>query len=152
MYSMSFKDVAIVAAQDFFELDAPTVGVGILHAVYLSQTSDVGDAAEEILTVEINTGATTVGSVGGGAGVEVPMTLGDAAATAVGWINFTTEASAGTIVAKHTDAFNVRVGWQYIPPPEQRITWSANFLAVALITIPADSLTMSGTIIWEELD
>ena len=151
MYSMAFKDVAVTAAQDFFELTAATSGVTILHGVYLSQTSDVGDAAEEILTVEISTGATSSGS-GGATGVEVPLSLGDSAATAVGEVNNTTEAASGTIVVKHQDAFNIRVGWQYLPPPEQRISWSANILSVALITVPNDSITMSGTMIWEELD
>lgn len=151
MYSMEFSDVAVAAAQDFFELTAATSGVTILHGCYLGQDSAVGDANEQMLQVVIQTGATTTGS-GGAPGVEVPLSLGDAAATALGETNNTTEATAGTIVNKHSDSFNTRVGWQYLPPPEQRISFSANLLTVTLIVAPTSSIQMFGTLIWVELD
>lgn len=150
MYSMSFKDITVAAAQDFFELVAATSGVTILHGVYLAQDTLVGDANEDFHHVVIYTGATADGS-GGSVGVEVPLSLGDSAATAVGRTNDTTESGTGTIVAKHMDSYNTRVGWQYLPPPEQRISWSANILSVTLLNTPT-SLDMQGTLIWEELD
>lgn len=151
MYKMSFEDVAVAAAQDLFQLKWIGPGVYVLHGLYLSQTSELGDAAEEMLLYKIQTGATADGS-GGNSGVELPLgSLGDGAVTAIGRINDTTESSGGTIVDKHVDAFNIRTGLIYLPPPAQRISWSANRLAVALISVPTDSITMSGTIIWEEI-
>ncbi len=149
---MNFEAITVSVVQDFFELIAATSGVTILHGCYLGQDFLVGDANEDMHRVAIKTGAALDGS-GGAVGVEVPMSLGDAAASAVGRTNDTTVASTGTIVEKHMDTYNVRVGWQYLPPPEQRITWSANRLAVELLLAPTTITTgMNGTLIWEELD
>lgn len=148
---MEFNNITVSAVQDFFELIAATSGVTILHGCYLGQDFLVGDANEDMHRVAIKTGATTDGS-GGAAGTEVPLSLGDAAATAVGRTNDTTVATMGTAVQKHSDTYNIRVGWQYLPPPEQRITWSANILAVELTLAPTTITTgMNGTLIWEEL-
>ncbi len=150
MYTMNFEDVVVAAAQDFFALDFAGTGVMILHACYLGQSTLVGDANEEMHKVVIKTGATVDGS-GGNPGVEVPSSLGSPAASAVGRINDDTIAGTGTIVEKHMDIYNIRVGWQYVPPPEQRITWSAERLVVGLLSTPT-SVTMSGSIVWEELN
>lgn len=62
MFSARFEAVAVAAAQDIFSLGSPTSGLGRLHAIYLGQTSDVGDAAEIIEELRIVKGNTTVGS------------------------------------------------------------------------------------------
>ncbi len=64
MFTARFEAVAVSAAQDVFSLGSPTSGIGLLHAVFLSQTSDVGDSGEIIEEVRIVTGNTTVGSGG----------------------------------------------------------------------------------------
>lgn len=155
MYSARFEAVGVTVAQDIFSLGSPTSGIGRVHSVVIGQTSDVGDAAEEMLVVRIVTGNTTVGS-GGSAPTAIPRQLGDTPTITVR-ANDTTEVSAGTQVIKHSDVFNIRVGWQYMPPPEERIDFNeliagtTTFLAVQLITVPADSLTLSGTITFEEI-
>jgi hypothetical protein len=158
MYTMSFTEVAVSAAQDLFSLASPTKGVAILHSVDLMQATDVGDAAEIIEEILIETGARTVGS-GGSAGTESPVDDGDAAATCVGRINDTTRAVAGggTIVRKHTGGWNVRVPFEYHPPPEELIPWgeiaagTTIHLVVAMLNAPASAITCSGTIKWEEI-
>lgn len=155
MFSARFEAVAVTAVQDLFSLGSPTSGMGLLHSIIIAQTSDVGDSAEEILIVRIITGNTTVGS-GGSAPTAIPFQLGDTP-TSVVRANDTTEVSAGTSVIKYSDAFNIRVGWQYIPTPETRIAFNElidgtlTFLAVQLISTPADSVDLTGTILWEEL-
>jgi hypothetical protein len=155
IFSARFEAVAVAAAQDLFSLGAPTSGLGILHSIVLAQTSDVGDAAEIIEEVRIVTGNETVGS-GGSAPTAIPFQLGDTPTVTVR-ANDTTEVSTGTQVIKLSDAFNVRVGWQYIPTPETRIAFgeliagTKTFLAVQLPNAPASSITMTGTIIWEEM-
>ncbi len=155
MYSAVFEAVAVSAAQDLFSLGSPTSGIGVLYSIVLSQTSDVGDAAEIIEEIRIITGNTTVGS-GGSAPTAVPRQLGDTPTVTVR-ANDTTEVSAGTAVTKHSDSFNVRVGWQYIPTPEERIIFNEliagtkTFLAVQLPNAPASAITMTGTITFEEV-
>ena len=155
LFSARFEAVGVTAAQDLFSLGAPTSGMGRLHSVVIAQTSDVGDAAEEILIVRIVTGNTTVGS-GGTAPTAVPFQLGDTPTVTVR-ANDTTEVTAGSQAIKHSDAFNIRVGWQYVPTPETRIDFNelaagtTTFLAVQLISVPSDSVDLTGTIIWEEM-
>ncbi len=155
LYSARFEAVAVSAAQDLFSLGSPTSGLAILHAIFLAQTSDVGDAAEIIEEVRIVTGNTTVGS-GGSAPAAIPYQLADVPTVTVR-ANDTTEVSAGAQVIKHSDAFNVRVGWQYIPTPETRIMWNKliagtkTFLGIQLPNAPASPITMTGTVIFEEV-
>lgn len=152
MYTAEFEAVAVTLAQDFFELQPADDVHVIIHAVYLSQSSDVGDAAEEILRVKIQRGATTVGS-GGSDPTAQPMEAGMPSADTTVQANNTTEASSGTVVDLHSDAFNIRTGWQYIPTPEMRpmSTQAQGFLTITLMAAPADSLTMSGTVYFEEI-
>ena len=46
MYAVSFENVTVSAAQDFFEVSPADDNPVLIHAVYLSQSSDTGDAAE----------------------------------------------------------------------------------------------------------
>lgn len=155
LYSARFEAVGVTAAQDLFSLGSPTSGLGVLHSIVIAQTSDVGDSAEEILIVRIITGNETVGS-GGSAPTAIPFQLGDTPTVTVR-ANDTTEVSTGTSVIKYSDAFNIRVGWQYIPTPETRILFgeliagTTTFLACQLISVPTDSVDLTGTIIWEEM-
>ena len=156
--SARFEAVAVAAVQDIFSLGSPTSGIGVLHSIIVSQNTDVGDSAEEILIVRIVTGNTTVGS-GGTAPAAVPRELGNTPTVTVR-ANDTTEVSVGTQAIHHSDAFNIRVGWQYIPTPEERIVWNeliagtTTFLAVQLITAPTvgnSSIGMTATITWDEI-
>ncbi len=84
IYSSTFDGVAVVAAQDLFEvLSAATACLEIL-SVHLSQETEVADVAEEMLTIMFqgHSGAFTGGSVGSTPAV-VPTHLGDAAAVAI---------------------------------------------------------------------
>ena len=155
MYSCPFEAVAVSAAQDFFELLAPSTGALILHSVRLGQSSDEGDAAAEMLDVSIvrGEGSVTSGS-GGSAGTEVPLQSGLAAAEAAVELNNTTNmlVGSGALILLLNDSFNVQVGWLYQPTPEERITVSpSDRLTIELVGAPADALTMSGTITWEEI-
>ena len=155
MFSARVEAVAVTAIQDLFSLASPTSGVGVLHHIDLSQSTETGDSAEEMLILRIITGNTTVGS-GGSAPTAIPFQLGDTPTTTVR-ANDTTEVSAGTSVIKYSTAWNVRVPWLYIPTPETRINFgelaagTTTFLALQLITTPADSVSITGTIIWEEV-
>ena len=151
MYSIEFSGIAVTASQDFFEILPATQKPCVVHAIFLSQSTELGDAEEEQLRVRIIRGHTTSGS-GGAAVTPRPM---DSNATAAGFTaerNNTTIASAGTAVNLHSENFNVRSGWVYMPTPEMRPrVQNANLLVVRLLANPADSITMAGTMYVEEL-
>lgn len=152
MYAITFENVSVTAAQDLFEI-GPAANKPIrIHSIYLSQSSDVGDAAEEMLRVKVIRGHATSGS-GGSAATPRPLNPSDAAAGAVAETNNTTIASAGTAVDLHAESFNIRAGWQYVPTPETRPEASQTnaSIVVRLMAAPADALSMSGTLNFEEL-
>lgn len=152
VYSVNFENVAVTAAQDFFEIspadDKPVKILGL----FLCQSSDVGDAAEEMLRVQILRGHSTVGS-GGSAKTPVPVDPNDPAAGFAAKVNNTTIASAGTAVILHSDSFNIRAGIQLFWTPETAplANQGNTTIVVRLLANPADSLTMGGTLYVEEL-
>lgn len=149
MYSAQFNAVAITAVQDLFELNAPSTGPVIVHRCIITQTSDVGDAAEEILRVLFIRGFTTSGS-GGTTPTAAPLALDTTAFGGTVEVNNTTVASAGTTQTLHAEAWNIRGPFDFLPTPECRLWVAASGrLVVNLPSAPADSLTVSGTLIFE---
>lgn len=150
MYSITFTNITVSAAQDLFELLPATQKPVVIHALFLSQNSDVGDAQDEVLRFSIIRGHTTSGS-GGASVTPVPLNSADTVSGATCERNNTTIASAGTAVTLHTDGFNVRAGLALIFPPEMRIRVANNNLLVVRIPAPADSIVMDGTLYFEEV-
>ena len=153
MYSVTFDGVAVSAAQDLFELTGAAGMAVILHEIRLAQSSDAGDAAAEMARIKLLrfTGAYTGGS-GGSAATPQKFNPGDAAATAAAEVNNTTQATGGTSVILLADAWNVQAGYQWLPTPECRpILAASSALVLSLVAAPADALTMSGTLIFEEI-
>lgn len=150
IYSVSFPAVAVTAQQDFFELVAAAGKVIRPIAIFLSQVSEVGDAAEEGLTLFMKSGQTTSGS-GGSAPTPVPQNVSDAAAGFTAETNNTTKASAGTIVTHHAENWIIRQPYQLILPDrlQQELTGARRWTC-ELATTPADSISMSGTVYVEE--
>ncbi len=161
IYTAPFSAVAVTAAQDVFELVAPSDLRVAIHDIKLGQYTDFGDAAAEILSVIVTRGFTTAGS-GGGTITPVPIrstTSMPARSTVLR--NNTTVAQDGTGLNLIADAFNIAAGWSLrdalggvfdnrdinvrrtiVIKPAERL--------VVRITAPADSLTMNGTLIFEE--
>ena len=153
MYAVTFSNVAVSAIQDLFEIAPATNKPILIHSIYLSQSTDVGDAEEEMLRINIIRGHTASGS-GGSTPTPAPLPSATGAAAGItAKANNTTVASAGTVVTLHAEAFNIRAGWQYIPTPEARPGCSAasSRIVVRLVAAPADSVNMSGTMIIEEM-
>ena len=151
IYTVTFSAVAVSAAQDLFEItpadDKPVEIVGI----ELGQSSDAGDAMDELLQISIIRGFTASGS-GGSAPTPAPLSPADTAAGFTAEVNNTTLANTGTTTTLHSDAFNVRAGWVYIPPLDARpVVNQGNTSLVVRTTAPADSVTFNGTMIVREL-
>lgn len=148
-YVSTFSAVAITAAQDIFELTAPAAGVARLVGVIFNQSSDSGDAQAESLDIKIVRGHTTSGS-GGSAFTPIPLNSADTAAGSACEINNTTIASAGTAVNLLADAPNIQIGEMIWFPPEMRPTARNSERIVVRISAPADSITASATLYFEE--
>ncbi len=145
MYTVQFTDVAVTAQQDLFQIESLVTPV-TLHAVYLSQTSDVGDSSAENLSIRIvrATDAVTDDLA------TVQLDKGDATQTADVAINETSELVTGLEVI-HSEAWNIALPFIWLPPPEMRVVGVVgDVIIVNLNTTPADSLTMSGTVYFEE--
>lgn len=156
LYTASFKSIAVTAAQDLFEIAAPTDAVVVVHSWVLSQTTETGDAAEEMLLITTNRGVGTVTSGSGGATVTPqPVSDGDPAFGGTVERNNTTIMAVGTGTLEtdlEVHAWNVRVPYQNIYTPEARPVISpGNRWTIECETVPADSITMSGFVTFEEI-
>lgn len=148
IYTCEFEGVAVTAAVDFFELtpadDKPVEIMGI----FLGQSSDLGDAASEILRYRIIRGHTTTGTGGTQAATPRPLNRSGAAAGFTYDSCNTTQATAGTTHNLHSDCFHIAAGLQLWLP--EGCEWEASqadtTMVVRLIAAPTDSLTMSGTL------
>lgn len=153
IYSATFTGVAVTVAQDLFDIAPADDKIVIIHGIYLSQTTELAEAAEEQLLVRLIRGFATVGS-GGGAFTPVMFNEHQGAAASTVRINDTTIAvvGAGATDVIWSESYNIRSGWQFLPPPEMRpvVKQTSTRLVVQLTNAPADSTTMNGTMIWEE--
>lgn len=154
MYSVSFSEVAVTAVQDLFNILFGANDVGVFHRLTLSQSSEEGDVQDEQLYISIRrvTGAPTDGT-GGATPTAQKFQDGDAAAGTTNRTNdAATQLSGGTNVILHSEAWNIRNGYDLYPAPEDRwIFQPSTRLLVELEEAPADSVTMSGTLWFEEI-
>jgi hypothetical protein len=151
LYTASFSDVAITAAQDLFGLLA-TAGMAFkIHCIELGQRSLTTWEAKPLKLVR-NPSTATVGS-GGSAPVVRRLNPSDAAATVTARANDTTgQTTSGTqeiILARDWEFLN---GFFWLPAPEQRpIIRPSEGCALQLAVAPSASMTASGYIEFEEL-
>lgn len=151
LYTVVFSSVAVTAAQDLFEINAPATAAVIIHDISLSQSTELSDAQEEQLVLLMKSGQTTSGS-GGSTPTAVPIAIGDSAFGGTCEVNNTTKASAGTIVTHYSWNWNVRGEFLKIFTPEARpIIAPSRRWTLELVNAPADSITMSGTITFEAI-
>lgn len=146
--SYSREGVATTAAVDLYEF---TVLAGMrarLAGLWISQSSDVGDAAEEMIRWRYVYGNTASGS-GGAAPDSRPTGYGSADPPISASESFnTTPASGGSPVSGAANAFNIRAGEQLWFPPGLELMMlptdgAGELNVIRLMAAPADSLTMS---------
>jgi hypothetical protein len=153
IYTAQFNAVAATVQQDLFEIVAPATAIVIIHDIQFGQTTELGDAQEEGLLLLMKSGQTTTGS-GGSAPAKVPAMFGNAASGATVAANNTTKATTGTIVTHggFPPVWNIRVPYEKIWTPECRpIIAPSRRWTFELASTPADSITISGSVTWEEI-
>ena len=152
VYTVQFNGVAVTAQQDLFEIVAGSAKPCYLLGFGLSQSTEVGDAQEEGLSILLKSGQTTSGS---GGSAPTPAALDATNTIAAGFAaeaNNTTKASTGTILTHYATAWNVRSPLDIILPEEHQICINGGRrLTIELATTPADSITMSGYAVVKEI-
>src|SRR5215475_4177555 len=101
MYAIPMVKTSVTAAVDFLEVTTAATHVLIVHAIELSQSTEIKDAEEEQIQLAIKSGQTTSGSGGNTSVTAVPRVFGDASSGLTIESFNTTKASAGTIVTHH---------------------------------------------------
>lgn len=146
VYSLQFNKVAVTVVQDLLQIEAKIVPV-IIHEITISQSSDVGDAAAESLLIRLKKVTDTVTDDV----VEVKFDEGDSAANANLAVNETTQLVAGVEVLR-SEVWNIALPFTYLPTPEMRPVISVDdTFVVDLADAPSDSITVSGTLVFEEI-
>ena len=151
VYNCPIASTATTVVRDLLEILTAATHICVIKSIELYQSTEVGDAQEEMLVLNLKSGQTTSGS-GGNTGVTaVPILLGDSPHGMTIESMNTTQASAGTIVTHKTWAWNLRINpfiYTFTPetelviPPSTRATLSMD-------TTPADSVTIGGMVTLE---
>lgn len=153
-YTAVLDAVAFTTATDLFECTPAADRAMVIIGLKLCQTTDLQDAAEEVLRIGIYTDV-TAGSTGT-ALTETPYSneSGVATNTAAVVTNRGTPSSGGTLI--DVIGWNIRIPLEFYPPPMAPIKFS-NIAAEGpvssfrLMAAPTDSITVSGSLIWTEI-
>jgi len=153
IHAANFDAQAVTTATDMFECTPVVDRPAIIYGISLLQTTDLSDAAEEVLRIGIYRDC-TAGS-GGTAATEYVYTNVAAGVTPTMAVRMLgTASSGGTLI--DIIGWNIRIPLLWIPVPEMRPKFS-NIAAEGptssfrLIAAPADSVTVSGVIYWTEI-
>ena len=154
-YTLPIAFTAQTVAVDLAEIVVPADAVMVLHEIKITQSTEFGDAAAEMLEFAIKraTGSYTSGS-GGNSGVTLNKhQTGDAAAGITAETQNTTQAVAGSgaLTTLLSVAEHVANGWHYLPTPEARIVFSPAEACVISMAAPDDSVTVGGYVVVEEI-
>lgn len=153
IYAANISATAITTATDIAELTPAVDRPIIVYGLVVGQTTDLGDAQEEVLMIGLYRDA-TAGS-GGTAATEYAYTNTASAGAATCAVRFVgTASTGGTLI--DIIPWNIRIPLMWFPIPEMRPKFS-NIAAEGptstfrLIAAPADSITASIVVYWAEI-
>ena len=152
MYAVDIAPAAITVAADVIEITPADDKPIKVHGFEIFQTTDLGDAQEEIIGLFWIRGHTVSGS-GGSTPTPRPLNPNDAAAGFTAETLNTTPANTGTTVQLQRHGWNVRIPTPVVYTPEGRpeASQANTTLILRMAAAPADSITMSGYVLIEEL-
>lgn len=150
IYALDLASTAVTTAVDLVEVSPADDRLIEIVAIFLFQTTELGDAAEEILPIQIIRGHTSTGSGGGSAPTARPLKRNAAAfGSTIDTIFNTTIASAGTTHTLLTDGWNVRLPYVFHPVADEEYPDASQgdtTIVVRLPSAPTDSITMRGCV------
>ena len=153
MYCATLAPTAITVAADLFELTPAANKAILIHGFRVFQTSDVGDAQDEVIGLSWVRGNATTGSGGNAAAAPVKKDSYSPTAGSTFESANTTAASAGTAVTTYSTGWNVRAPLEVTFTPEQRIRVDSTdvLCCLRMLAAPADSLTIGASVDYEEI-
>ena len=154
IYAANFDAQAITTATDLFEITVAADRPVVIYGLSLCQTTDLGDAAEEVLRIgvyrDVTAGAT------GAAATEYAYTNTAVAATPTAAVVTLrgTASTVGTLI--DVIAWNIRIPLLWVPIPEMRpkftnLAAEGPVSSFRLMAAPTDSITASGVLYWTEI-
>lgn len=153
-YTVGIENGTLATASgdyEVFELLAADDKPIELRSIVIKTTSELQEAQEEWLRIQVIRGYTTAGT-GGSAGVTVgKLSANDSNAGFTAATLRTALGSAGTAVAIWTDAFQVRAGFELFKAPLEGFwTGGADYLSVRLTAATTDDASINANIeVWE---
>lgn len=154
IYTASVAPASLSVASDIFEVLAPADAAVEILEWELWQITDLGDAAEEVLTIELVRGIGSVTS-GSGGSTTTPQPVEDGEAAFGGTVETqnTTRMAAGSGSLEVADrlGWNIRAPRQHIYTPEQRPIISPSNRWTLSILAPADAITIGGRVVLREI-
>lgn len=148
-FSASQDAQAISTAVDLFHFTIADDKPMSLLALELAQTTDLGDANEEVLRLGLYSGVTGGGS--GSALTEAALSDAHGASISTAVVGQGTASTGGTL--RKMFFWNIRqAGPLWIATPETiiRLGQGSSAAAIRLMAAPADSITVSAEVIWGE--
>ena len=154
IYAANFDAQAITTATDLFEITVAADRPIEIYGLSMLQTTDLGDAAEEVLRIGLYRDV-TAGSTGTTLTeyVYTNTSVGATATAAVVALRGTAS-TGGTLI--DVIGWNIRIPLLWIPIPEMRpkftnLAAEGPVSSFRLIAAPTDSITASGVVWWTEI-
>ena len=142
LYTAVIEEAALATATDLMRILAPTDAIVLLHSVTV--TTDA--AAADTMNIQMHR------ATGGGTAAVTPrpLQLGDAAfGGTVHDLTGTTDTTEGDIVI--TEFVDVRAGFYWTPPPEERIIISPSGIFAIRSDLTITSVVARMTVVLEEI-
>lgn len=153
VYSAVFEGVSVSAAQDLFEVVAPTDACVKVLGCWI--TNDTDEVSQQLAFKIVRGEGTVTSGSGGSTPTPRPLSKGDPAFGGTVEANNTTKMVVGTgaLVTLHRESANVvGSGFAYVPPAGcEPIITPGDRLTVELVNAPGAAITLSGTILFEEI-
>lgn len=148
-YTAQSNNVSVSLVQDLISIQTTAAMVAEIDELSMGQitATTVGNLRT---TFKRFSGGYSIGSVGSSV-TPRPHTFGDAAAVCTARANDTTQTTGGTSVTLDADAINVVNGYNKLPAPEDRWSFTISQAFVwSLDTAPASAETMSVKVTFRE--
>jgi hypothetical protein len=155
-YAITLDTASITAANTDYDLfsvsmadDKPVRFWELTIAAY----SEIAEAQEEWLRVQVIRGYTSVGSGGNSVATVPQLNLVDTAAGFTARTADPTVATTGTVQILWAGGFNVRAGLEKVWLPETTpwASQASTTMIVRMLTTVADTLDLTGTLVVEEI-
>src|SRR3972149_21901 len=150
IYAANFDASAFTTATDIFEFTVAADRPVVIYGMSLLQTTDLGDAAEEVLRIGLYRDV-TAGATGTALTAYVyTNTAAGAAPPPAAVARRGTASPVGTLI--DVIGWNIRIPLLWVPIPEMRPKFTAlaaegPVSSFRLIAAPTDSITVSG-VLW----